>query len=238
MNGLSGFNFTALISSKNFAKFAARFIMGLQIYKIYFNEGAIVIADSPSALRGLPNLFYIDDDELHKSFNILTSSVSTGKVLNYGLISPEPLETLREFLENYTVIQAAGGLVLSKENQLLTIKRNGFWDLPKGKIERHEDQRAAALREVMEETGLNMLNISDKIGETYHAYFEDDIVLLKETHWYMMNSSGKGKLKPQEEEGISEAKWADLDWFKSDDFVSYQSVRDIIRKMFEMSGNG
>jgi 8-oxo-dGTP pyrophosphatase MutT (NUDIX family) len=202
-----------------------------QSYKIYFNEGALVIADSPSALRGLPNLFYIDDDEIHKSFNILTSNVSTGRTLNYGLISMNPGETFRDFLDSYTVIQAAGGLVMNKENQLLTIKRNGLWDLPKGKIERHEDQRAAALREVMEETGLNMLNISDKVGQTYHAYYEDEAVLLKETHWYMMNSSGKGKLKPQEEEGISEVKWADLEWFKGDEFQSYQSVRDIISRM-------
>lgn len=202
-----------------------------QSYKIYFNEGALVIADSPDALRGLPNLFYIDDDEIHKSFNILTSNVSTGRVLNYGLVSMNPDEVFREFLDSYTVIQAAGGLVLNKETQLLTIKRNGLWDLPKGKIERHEDQRAAALREVMEETGLNMLNISDKVGQTYHAYYEDEAVLLKETHWYMMNSSGKGKLKPQEEEGISEVKWADLDWFKGGEFQSYQSVRDIIARM-------
>ena len=202
-----------------------------QSYKIYFNEGALVIADSPDALRGLPNLFYIDDDEIHKSFNILTSNVSTGRVLNYGLVSMNPDEVFREFLDSYTVIQAAGGLVLNKETQLLTIKRNGLWDLPKGKIERHEDQRAAALREVMEETGLNMLNISDKVGQTYHAYYEDEAVLLKETHWYMMNSSGKGKLKPQEEEGISEVKWADLDWFKGEEFQSYQSVRDIIGRM-------
>ena len=202
-----------------------------QSYKIYFNEGALVIADSPDALRGLPNLFYIDDDEIHKSFNILTSNVSTGRVLNYGLVSMNPDEVFREFLDSYTVIQAAGGLVLNKETQLLTIKRNGLWDLPKGKIERHEDQRAAALREVMEETGLNMLNISDKVGQTYHAYYEDEAVLLKETHWYMMNSSGKGKLKPQEEEGISEVKWANLDWFKGEEFQSYQSVRDIIARM-------
>ena len=205
--------------------------MGLQSYKIYFNDGALVIADSPAAFKGLPNLFYIDDDEIHKSFNILTSSVSTGKALNYGLISPEPEVIFKDFLDHYTVIQAAGGLVLNKEKQLLTIKRNGLWDLPKGKIERHEDQRAAALREVMEETGLNMLNISDKIGETYHAYFEDEILQLKETHWYKMNSSGKGKLKPQEEEGISEVKWADLEWFRSPEFDTYQSVKDIISKL-------
>jgi hypothetical protein len=30
-----------------------------------------------------------------------------------------------------------------------------------------------------------------------------------------MNSHGKGTLKPQQEEGISEVKFADLDWFKT-----------------------
>ena len=201
-----------------------------QTYKIYFNEGALIITDSPNALKGIANLYYIDDDEMHKSFKILTTSESYGKAMTFGLISPEPEETFREFADEFTVIQAAGGLVFNKENQLLTIKRNGLWDLPKGKIEKHEDQRAAALREVMEETGINMINISDKIGETYHAYYEDEAILLKETHWYAMNASGKNNLKPQIEEGISEVKFAPLDWFKSSEFQSYNSVRDIVAK--------
>ncbi len=201
-----------------------------QTYKIYFNEGAIIITDSPSALRGIPNMYFIGDDELLTSFKILTSSTSGGKVMTFGLISSEPSETFKEFSDNYTVIQAAGGLVFNKENQLLTIKRNGLWDLPKGKIEKHEDQRAAALREVMEETGINMINISDKIGETYHAYFESDAVLMKVIHWYIMNSNGKSNLKPQIEEGISEVKFENLDWFRSPDFQSYNSVRDIVNK--------
>lgn len=228
---MSGFSFTAFISSKNFAKFAALFTdMGQQSYKIYFNEGALVIAESPADLRGLSNLYYIGDDEMHKSFSILTTSESNGKVLNFGLISPDPEATFNEFVGNYTVIQSAGGLVFNKEGQLLTIKRNGIWDMPKGKIEKHEDQRAAALREVMEETGLNMINISDKVGETYHAYLEDGATMLKQTHWYFMNANAKSKLKPQEEEGISEVKWADTDWFRGEEFKSYQSIHDIVNK--------
>ena len=201
-----------------------------QTYKIYFNEGALIITDSQEALRGIPNLFYIGDDEIHKSFNILVNSDNWGKPMTFGLMSPDPTETFREFALDYTLIQAAGGLVFNKENQLLCIKRNGLWDLPKGKIEKHEDQRAAALREVMEETGINMINISDKIGETYHAYREEDSILLKETHWYKMNSSNYSDLKPQIEEGISEVKFESLNWFESPEFQTYKSVRDIIQK--------
>ena len=81
----------------------------------------------------------------------------------------------------------------------------------------------------MEEAGINRINISDKIGETYHAYYEDEAVLLKETHWYKMNSQSDANLKPQEEEGITEVKFADLDWYTSEDFKSYASIHDIIR---------
>jgi 8-oxo-dGTP pyrophosphatase MutT (NUDIX family) len=182
-------------------------------------------------------LYYIGDDDLHTSFKILTSGESNGKAMTFGLIAFDATETFKEFTSRYTVIQAAGGLVFNKENQLLTIKRNGLWDLPKGKIEKHEDQRAAALREVMEETGINMINISDKIGESYHAYFEDDVLLLKENHWYIMNSSGKSNLKPQIEEGISEVKFEHLDWFRSPEFQSYNSVKDIVKKALERAEN-
>jgi hypothetical protein len=61
-----------------------------QSYKIYFNEGALVIADSPEALRGLGNLYFIGDDELQKSFKILLSSQNNGKPLHFGLICPDP----------------------------------------------------------------------------------------------------------------------------------------------------
>ena len=46
-----------------------------------------------------------------------------------------------------------------------------------------------------------------------------------------LNNSGTNDLKPQTEEGISEVKFADLDWFKSPDFQTYSSIRDIIAKV-------
>jgi len=229
VNGSCGDNFTAFISKRNFANFALSCDMELQTYKIYFNEGAIIITDSPQSLKGIPNLYYIGDDELEKSFKILVSSEPFGKVMTFGLMCPDPQETFQQFADIYTVIQAAGGLVFNKQNQLLSIKRNGIWDLPKGKIEKHEDQRAAALREVMEETGINRINISGKIGETYHAYYENDTILLKQTHWYKMNSQADTLLKPQQEEGITEVKFEELDWYATAEFASYASIHDIIQ---------
>ncbi len=234
VNGSAGDNFTAFISKRNFANFALSLDMESQTYKIYFNEGALILTDSLDELKGIPNLYFIGDDELHKSFKILISSESYGKAMTFGLMCPDPKETFEKFAEDYTVIQAAGGLVFNKNSELLTIKRNGIWDLPKGKIEKHEDQRAAALREVMEETGINHINISEKIGETYHAYYEDETVLLKETHWYKMNSQGNPGLTPQTEEGITEVKFENMKWFDGGEFQTYASIRDIIQQAKSM----
>jgi hypothetical protein len=42
-----------------------------------------------------------------------------------------------QFCEKYKMIYASGGVVFNNE-KLLMIFRNGFWDLPKGKIEINE----------------------------------------------------------------------------------------------------
>ena len=60
----------------------------------------------------------------------------------------------------FPLVQAAGGLVENKNKQFLFIYRNNKWDLPKGKIEKKEKISNAAMREVMEETGVKNLKIT------------------------------------------------------------------------------
>lgn len=49
---------------------------------------------------------------------------------------------------------SAGGVVLFGNAILLLRKFNGDWVLPKGRIEAGEQKKEAALREVLEETGV------------------------------------------------------------------------------------
>jgi hypothetical protein len=44
-----------------------------------------------------------------------------------------------------------------------------------------------------------------------------------------MNSQADTLLKPQEEEGITEVKFEDLDWYATAEFASYSSIHDIIQ---------
>ena len=210
--------------------------MGQQKYKIYVN-GVPVFLTTPAVYVEMgvfpDKLNYVGHYQGKKKQikQFLDLLDKNRDVKSVTIISPDVDALWTDFQACFKILEAAGGYVLNENDLLLVFFRRGSWDIPKGKIDPGETPEETAVREVMEETGLNMLNISDKIGETYHAYFEDEAVLLKETHWYKMNSSGKGKLKPQEEEGISEVKWADLEWFKSAEFDTYHSVKDIIGKL-------
>jgi len=113
----------------------------------------------------------------------------------------------KKILNSVQVIKAAGGLVKNERKEYLFIYRNDKWDLPKGKIEKGEGIKEGAVREVEEECGITVKNLGKKICKTYHAYIYKGEVVLKKSYWFKMKATGQDKLKPQKEEGITDARW-------------------------------
>ena len=107
--------------------------------------------------------------------------------------------------ETFRMTPAAGGVVVF-DGKIVTITRNGIPDLPKGHIEKGEDPEQAALREVLEETGIGKLHIVRALPSTWHCYRLGEEWRLKRTYWYLMESDEVIQPKPQTEEGISEVK--------------------------------
>lgn len=66
---------------------------------------------------------------------------------------------------DYEKVEAAGGIVTCG-SKVLVMKRNGIWDLPKGKVEKGETLKDAALREVGEETGFQHVKAIKRIDDT------------------------------------------------------------------------
>src|SRR5205085_9951610 len=106
-------------------------------------------------------------------------------------------------------IIAAGGLVNNENDELLMILRRGKWDLPKGKLDKGASIADCALREVMEETGLQQVKIEKPLGITYHEYFDKRLRndVIKETHWYKMFAHNDQPLVPQYDEDIEVIEW-------------------------------
>lgn len=131
---------------------------------------------------------------------------------------------------NYKIIPAAGGIVQSGDN-FLFIKRLGFWDIPKGKIDGDEKTRVAAVREIEEECGIKRPVIHQKLIKTFHTYTYRGKKSIKKTTWYHLFYDGNLETSPQLEEDITEARW-----FKKSDFEmlkreSFTSIKEVIEAL-------
>ena len=110
-------------------------------------------------------------------------------------------------------IESAGGLVCNRNHHVLIIFKRGKWDMAKGRIDDYDGREVTALREVHEETGLNIdkLRIKGKLVPTYHTTRHQNIKYLKKTHWYLMEYDGNDDdTCPQIDEGIIECRWVHL----------------------------
>jgi len=127
------------------------------------------------------------------------------------------------------MITAGGGVLFRTHNrkrELLLIKRNGVWDLPKGKLEPSETVEECAAREVGEETGIPRPTVISHLCDTYHEYMENGKQIGKTTHWYSMVSEGDQQMQPQYDEGITELMWSDPD--AAFEAVGYDNLKKVI----------
>ena len=98
---------------------------------------------------------------------------------------------------------SAGGVVFRKVDGAIQIQliqdRYGKISLPKGKMEPGETIEQTALREIVEETGMEGLIISPIDQIKYKYNHETKGIIDKEVHYYLVEAIG-GKLQAQVEE--------------------------------------
>ena len=125
------------------------------------------------------------------------------------------------------------GLVVFNGNSVLLIKRKDKWDLPKGKMEKNEDIRSCALREVEEETGVKVV-VQEKICHTWHTYTKNKKYILKKTYWYQMECLDDLQIGPQIEEGIDDVKWMTLSQVRASLYDSYRTIRVVMQEYHKL----
>ncbi|NBR93797.1 MAG: NUDIX hydrolase [Actinobacteria bacterium] len=129
---------------------------------------------------------------------------------------------------------SAGGLVVDKsgERGLLIgrIDKRGriLWSLPKGHIEEGESPEQAAIREVLEETGIKS-SISRSLGVIDFWFMAEGKRIHKTVHHFLF-AELSGTLVPQ----VSEVD--DVKWFPLDDIVKTLAYPDE-RKLIQRSGD-
>ncbi|MBL4745207.1 MAG: NUDIX domain-containing protein [Flavobacteriaceae bacterium] len=167
------------------------------MYKVFVNERPLIFSNTKEAL---------EVDVLHDTravdFKGIVAQLFDKQHDNLHFCHRDLPTLWTAFKASFKIEKAAGGLVYNDKEELLFIHRFGKWDLPKGHIEKGEDKRETAIREVEEECGITDLEILNTLPTTYHMFKRNGEVILKITYWYQMFSTDKGDLVPQQEEGI------------------------------------
>ena len=191
------------------------------MYKVFINKFSIILTSKNKSLSQ-ENSFLLSSITLNE---ILKKVRKHKKIFLYH---PKKSELLKVFKSKIKVIFASGGIVKNDNNQILFIYRRGKWDLPKGKAEKGESIRETAVREVIEETGVEKLKIDKYVSNTFHIVRNNKKYFLKETSWFLMSSNFKGKLKPQLNEGIKSVKWKTFDDAKKIKKKTYGNISIIL----------
>ncbi len=204
------------------------------MYKICYNDKVIKLAhvdldahlpqtDKTHLIVHYPGkvkfiLQYLDNIEKNKDLKYLY------------ILSSDVKQLKKDFFSRFKIVKAAGGLVINKHGKVLFIFRRGHWDLPKGKMEDGETKKVSAQREVIEETGLSQVSITQKLISTYHIYRgqSSNKRILKPTYWYLMHAKGS-KVRPQVEEDIELVEWKQLTAETIADLSPiYHNIKDVL----------
>ena len=205
------------------------------MYKVFFNDSSIQfgVEGKTSSKNNITKTVDCANPLFIKE---LVSEIESGeKQLNFRIENGDFPHLWNCFKSQLIEMPAAGGLVMKEDHSLLFIKRLGFWDLPKGKIERDETPESAAIREVEEECGVAGLKITRQLDSTFHMYrspylnYPDNLVL-KETKWFLMSCDDEQFLAPQLEENIEEVRWFAIDELDKVMENTYSSLSEFLQK--------
>ena len=134
---------------------------------------------------------------------------------------------------------SAGGVVIRHSHNgpelVLGLRRHegrrDIWSLPKGTPDGDETPEQTAVREVREETGLEV-RILDTIGDIHYRFVRDGRRIDKTVHYFLMEATG-GDLADHDHE------FADVRWFEvaeADALMRFPTERDILARALPVAG--
>ena len=138
---------------------------------------------------------------------------------------------------------SSGGIVfrpagMTHEVALIRVARSGgeeVWALPKGWVEKGEDLEQAAVREVMEETGLEAKILRKLTEIAYEFYSSADRTRISKTVHLFLLEYVRGNTADHDEE-VEEARWFPLQ--EAMRTLTYKNEREALEKAARLLQGG
>ena len=121
--------------------------------------------------------------------------------------------------------KSCGCIIINEKNEVLLIHHNaGHWDFPKGHVEEMETEVQTAIREVKEETNIDV-EVNEKFR--YSTKYSPKEGIMKEVVYFLARNISNNK-EPQLKE-VSEVKWFSIK--DAIEKITYDSSRDILMQL-------
>ena len=125
-----------------------------------------------------------------------------------------------------TTEKSCGAVIFNDEDKVLIVKHNaGHWDFPKGHMEAGETETQTAIREVKEETNIDIDIIEEYRYESHYSPKEN----VEKTVVFFLAKSKSEKLEKQD------AEIANIGWFsykEALDIITYDNAKELYKKAY------
>ncbi len=122
--------------------------------------------------------------------------------------------------------KSCGAIIYNSNNEVLVVKHNaGHWDFPKGHVEENETEVQTALREVKEETNVDV-HIYENIK--YESHYSPKENVEKTVIFFLARSISDTLVK-------QDAEIADIGWYSYEDalnILTYDNAKEILKKSY------
>lgn len=197
------------------------------MYKVFINEVPVFFTEKNNELTGFSSVKYQELDFINMYQEI---QQNLGAKIN--VICDNLENDWCNFLLNFEVRKAAGGVVKNISDEILWIYRFDTWDLPKGHIEKGESKEITAVREVEEECNVSGLKIDNELETTYHVFEHKGVLVMKVTYWFAMHTDFKDlDLVPQLEEGITKVGFKTIEESKKCLENTYGNIKLLLEQL-------